>query len=452
MWAVCSLRNNGRPAADVDNLMRKGFRVSPKCGSVLCIVVLVSGVLGQITRGGPSTANMALIPGATYEMGTDAAAIPRLMEKFNVRRAEMFDEETPKHPVTVPSFYLDRTEVTNVQFRRFIERNPEWQKDRIPAAYHNGKYLQQWNGTNYPVGRDNYPVVYVTWYAAAAFCREQGKRLPTEAEWEYAARGGLEGKDFPWGNGLPDKTRANFGKSGANGAVAVASYQANGYGLHDMSGNVWEYLADEWGKYPTSEQNTQALKLFDDRSFLAVKTRRALRGGSYGGGVVNLRVTYRDSHSPENAGDHVGFRCAMTAPVQSSDVNELLRLHYRDRAAHFERDATYIFSQFADDSFSVGNGKVNRSDRAAGQKGLQAYFDSSTFLEWDDITPPIIRVSDDGSMAYSHVQKKVRRLARDQNSGAEEISVFAWTMTFRKISGKWKVTSVTSTNAPGTGN
>jgi formylglycine-generating enzyme len=432
--------------------MRNGLIISRKWGSALSILVLVSGVLAQTPIGDPSTANMALIPGATYEMGTDAAAIPRLMETFSVRRAEVFVEEAPKHRVTVPSFYLDRAEVTNQQFKRFIEQNPEWQKDRIPAAYHNGKYLQQWNRTSFPIGQDNYPVINVSWYAAAAFCEALGKRLPTEAEWEYAARGGIEGKDFPWGNELPDKTRANFGKSGTNGAVAVASYQANGYGLHDMAGNVWEYLADEWGKYPTSERATLALKLFENRSFLAVKTRRALRGGSYGGGVVNLRVTYRDSHLPENAGDHVGFRCAMTAPVQSSDVNELLRLHYRDRAAHFERDAAYIFSQFADDSFNVGNGKVNRADRAAGQKGLQAYFDSSTFLEWDDITPPVIRVSDDGSMAYSHVHKKVRRLPRDQNSGAEEISVFAWTMTFRKISGKWKVTSVTSTNAPATGN
>ena len=139
-------------------------------------------------------ANMAYIPGARFDMGISDADIPVLMEKYSVRRAELFSEESPKHQVSVNAFYLDRTEVTNEQFKRFIEQNPEWRKDRIPAAYHNGNYLQQWNGTSFPAGQEDHPVVFVSWYAASAFCQAQGKRLPTEAEWEYAARGGLNGK------------------------------------------------------------------------------------------------------------------------------------------------------------------------------------------------------------------------------------------------------------------
>ena len=387
---------------------------------------------------------MALIPGATYEMGIDASAIPGLMTKFNVRRAELFAEETPKHAVTIPSFYIDRTEVTNAQFKRFIEQNPEWQKDRIQAEYHNGKYLQQWNGTSFPAGQDDHPVVFISWYAAAAFCRAQGKRLPTEAEWEYAARGGLNRQDFPWGDELPDKSRANYGASEIKAPVKVASYLANGYGIHDMAGNVWEFLADEWQKYPLKAALTASVDTFSQ-----VKTRRALRGGSFGGGVVNLRVTYRDSHLPENAVEHVGFRCAMTAPVQSEAVNELLRGHYADRAAHFNRDAAYIFSQMSDDFVSVGGGQVRKGDPAAGLKRMQAYFAASTFFEWDDITPPIIRLSDDGSMATSIVHKKVRLLSKAASgSESEVIDVFAWSTTFRRVGDKWKITSITSTSTP----
>jgi len=412
------------------------------------MLLLVSSAAAQPQTTSPM-AGMALIPGAAFEMGIDASLIPKLKEKFKVNRDELFESETPRHRVKIRSFYLDRTEVTNLQFKQFLERNPEWQKDRIASAYHNGKYLQQWTGNDFPAGQDKYPVVFVSWYAAAAFCQDQGKRLPTEAEWEYAARGGLHEKAFPWGDEMPDKTRANFSDSGLNAATAVASYAANGYGLHDMAGNVWEYLANDWQKY-TLKPDSDSTTMFKDRSFLSVKTRRALRGGSYGGSAINLRVTYRDSHATDNAGDHVGFRCAATAPVQSAAVDELLRLHYQDRAAHFKRDAGMIFAQFADEYFSVGNGKVSEPDRVAGQKRMQAYFDASTFLEWDDITPPTIRVSDDATMAYVHVHKKVRLVEKDENGkDREDNEVFAWTTTYRKIAGKWKVTSVTSTNTPG---
>jgi formylglycine-generating enzyme required for sulfatase activity len=113
----------------------------------------------------------------------------------------------------------------------------------------------------------------------------------------------LKGKSFPWGDEMPDKSRANFSASGLKAPTAVASYPANGYGLFDMAGNVWEFLADEWQKYPG--------KANGEPDYRQVKTRRALRGGSFGGSPVNLRVTYRDSHSPENSVEHVGFRCAM---------------------------------------------------------------------------------------------------------------------------------------------
>jgi sulfatase modifying factor 1 len=398
--------------------------------------VLTSLLLAVCVCAQTSLVNMALIPGATFEMGQDKADIPKLMETFQVNYAGLFEEETPKQRVTIGSFYIDRTEVTNASFKAFVDKNPDWSKDKIAATLHNGKYLQQWSGNDFPAGQANHPVVFVSWYAANAYCTARGKRLPTEAEWEYAARGGLEGKAFPWGDEMPDKTRANYGVSGLGAATKVGSYPGNGYGLHDMVGNLWEFLADEWQKYP--------LKASVAANPLEVKTRRALRGGSFDGGVVNLRVTYRDSHLPENAVEHVGFRCAMTNPQQSEDVNELLRMHYHDRAAHFNRDATAIYSNFADEFFNMGNGQVTSGDREAGRKRMQAYFDASTFLEWDDLTPPVISVSDDGSMAFVLVHKKVRLLDKN-DGGKEKIAVFAWSTTLRKIAGKWKMTSVTST-------
>lgn len=293
--------------------------------TIVCVFLVLSGnlsfVAGQaLNKIKADKSPMVLIPGATFKMGTDMADIPKLQEIFKIRRAEIFAEETPRHEVKINSFYLDRYEVTNADFSNFLDKNPVWRKDRIPAEFHNGKYLQFWNGNKFEKAKENHPVVFVSWYAAVAFCQSQGKRLPTEAEWEFASRGGLSGKAFPWGDKPADKTMVNFGESEIGAATVVGSYPANGYGLFDMAGNVWEFLADEWQKYPANVEiqvNPVADgDFFFKDSYRQIKTRRVIRGGSYGGVSVNLRVTFRDSHLPENAGDHVGFRCAQNAGVK----------------------------------------------------------------------------------------------------------------------------------------
>jgi formylglycine-generating enzyme required for sulfatase activity len=260
---------------------------------------------------------MAFIPGDTFWMGTDPVKVPDLLRMFNVRRVEIFNDELRNHTVTIDAFYLDKYEVTNDRFAAFIKKHREWRKENIPAYLHNGKYLQNWDGDSYPKKNGAYPVVFVSWYSAVAYCQAQGKRLPTEAEWEFAARGGLVGKQFPWGDEPADRSRANYSASGLGAVTKVGGYPPNGYGLYDMAGNAWEYLTDEWAKYQTEATSARNPVAGGDlfasgNSYLNIKTRRVIRGGSWGGAPINLRVTYRDSHPPDGAGDHVGFRCAMS--------------------------------------------------------------------------------------------------------------------------------------------
>ena len=122
------------------------------------------------------------------------------------------DNEKPVHTVHVDAFYMDTHEVTNAEYKKFVDANPQWQKGRIQRRFHNGGYLPFWNGNDYPVGKGDHPVVTVSWYAAMAYSQWAGKRLPTEAEWEKAARGGLVGKKYPWGDTIDD-TKANYGRN-----------------------------------------------------------------------------------------------------------------------------------------------------------------------------------------------------------------------------------------------
>jgi formylglycine-generating enzyme required for sulfatase activity len=248
-------------------------------------------------------------------MGTDAAKVPEIAAGFNIsKHPELIQAETPQHNVTIESFYLDQFEVTNAAFRRFIRARPEWSVARIPRSLHNGNYLKDWNGDNFPKGKANHPVASVSWYAAAAFCQWRGKRLPTEAEWELAARGGLKDKTFPWGDEPVAPSRANYGGSKLGGTSPVGSYPPNGYALFDMAGNVWEFTADEWAPYPNPGSSPTAregaLITHDSSLITSVVTRRVIRGGSFAGAPLNLRVTYRDSHPPDGAQAFVGFRCA----------------------------------------------------------------------------------------------------------------------------------------------
>ena len=242
-------------------------------------------------------ANMALIPEGRFQMGS---------------RNGDFDEK-PVHTVYVDAFYIDKYEVTNAQYKQFVDANPEWRKQRIPRAYHNGSYLSDWNLNDYPIGKGEHPVTYVSWYAAMAYAQWAGKRLPTEAEWEKAARGGAVGQRYPWGNSI-DSGKANYGTN-SGGTTRVGNYPENNYRLYDMAGNVREWCLDAYqgGFYKSSHRrNPLAGGTLTEvvTHFTNLKDSRVLRGGSWGSQALGTRVADRLGYAPTYAYPYVGFRCA----------------------------------------------------------------------------------------------------------------------------------------------
>jgi formylglycine-generating enzyme len=310
-----------------------------------------------------NTTNMVLIPSGTFSMGGD--------------NDQASTDEYPKHTVTVDSFYMDETEVTNAQFAKFVEatgyvttaeQKPNWddlkktlppntpkpsddvlvaaslvfKQSATPINLNNPG--QWWNwvaGTSWKhpqgpqsniIGKENYPVVHVSWFDAMAYCKWAGKRLPTEAEWEYAARGGLINNIYPWGNehvniGKP-KTNSwegefpylNEQKDGFITSAPVKKYNCNGYGLFDMAGNVWEWCSD-WYDYNYYKQLQSATTLnpkgphksFDPDEPTVQK--RSLRGGSFlcnDSYCSGYRVARRMKSSPDTGLEHSGFRCVVS--------------------------------------------------------------------------------------------------------------------------------------------
>ena len=251
-----------------------------------------------------------LVRGGTFRMGTAASAIPALKRRYNVSFPGVFEDEVPDHAVTVGDFRIDRFEVTNARFSEFVVRHPEWSRAQISPQLRNGHYLEHWTDGRLPSGKADHPVVYVTWHAAQALCRWAGGRLPTEAEWEYAARAARD-QEFPWGGEPPSARRANYSASRVADTRPVGSYPRNPLGLYDMAGNVWEFALDEWRSgYPAEPQTDPIVGGAVPTDPVTVQGRRVLRGASFGGGDVNLRTRWRDSHEVKNAVAFVGFRCA----------------------------------------------------------------------------------------------------------------------------------------------
>jgi formylglycine-generating enzyme required for sulfatase activity len=274
----------------------------------MVLVVTLAAAAGSARAGEPDAT--VLVRGGAFRMGTPASAIPELKRRYAVSFRDVFEDEAPARDVSVGDFRMDRDEVTNERYLRFLAARPEWSRERLDPPMHNGHYLEHLRNGQSPPGRGTHPVVFVTWHAALAFCRWAGGRLPTEAEWEYAARAGGT-SEFPWGDDPPTPDRANYAASGIGDTCPVGSYAASPLGLRDMAGNVWELMLDAWGPGGSGFRDLPAGSAPGD--LRVVTGRRALRGGSFGGAPVNLRTRWRDSHEVLNAVAFVGFRCVYPA-------------------------------------------------------------------------------------------------------------------------------------------
>lgn len=262
---------------------------------------------------------MVLIHGGTISVGIDANEIPRFQKIFNIDSPQLFNDELPKHTVTPADFHLDRHLVSNAQFENFLQANPYWRPGQFPPDFDTGNFVQHWADPHRLNLKPDHPAVNVNWYIAAAFCGWAGKRLPTEAEWEFAARGGKENVLFPWGDAPPDRSRANFADN-VGTTTPVKAYPPNAFGLYDMAGNVWQFLVDDWTNYPDHAVTDRPQQVHQEElEMYAIHptVRKVIRGGSYDGAPINLWVEYRDSHPANSSRDFVGFRCAKSASLKT---------------------------------------------------------------------------------------------------------------------------------------
>jgi formylglycine-generating enzyme len=234
-------------------------------------------------RFSPSNSEMAWIIGGTFSMGCIAGD------------SDCYGDERP--PVSAPSqlgFWLDTTEVTVGQYRRYVQANG----GRMPASPSFGL-------------NDNDPVVNVNWDEASGYCLWAEKRLPTELEWEVAARAGQGGAKFPSGDGI-DQDHANFVGTGGRDRWAyvspVGTFPANAFGLFDMAGNVWEWCADWYDSQPRVVGIDGATS----------GTVRVLKGGAWNSPVKSLRVSNRGRFAPGARQEFIGFRCARSARAEEA--------------------------------------------------------------------------------------------------------------------------------------
>ncbi|KAM7335294.1 hypothetical protein ACRRTK_005771 [Alexandromys fortis] len=265
---------------------------------------------------------MVPIPAGVFTMGTDDPQIRQ-------------DGEAPARRVTVDAFYMDAYEVSNADFEKFVNSTgylTEAEKfgdsfvfegmlsEQVKAHIHQalGYVEPAALSTKYSEQRPNHPVLHVSWNDAVAYCTWAGKRLPTEAEWEYSCRGGLQNRLFPWGNKLQPKGQhyanlwqgefpvANTGDDGFQGTAPVDAFPPNGYGLYNIVGNAWEWTSDWWTVHHSVEEahNPKGPTSGKDR----VK-----KGGSYmchKSYCYRYRCAARSQNTPDSSASNLGFRCA----------------------------------------------------------------------------------------------------------------------------------------------
>jgi formylglycine-generating enzyme required for sulfatase activity len=256
---------------------------------LICILLASDRVYAADSR---EFDEMVHVPGGSFLMGSDSG----------------LGDERPQHSLSLAAFSIDRTPVTNTQFARFMSvlgiqapnGQPWYDVDDGDARIRrrDGKW-------EVDQGFENHPVAEVSWYGAVAYCAWLTKRLPTEAEWEKAARG-TDGRKYPWGNEAPDRSRAHFA-AGWNDTRSVGSFPngASPYGVLDMAGNGWEWVSSLYLPYPYNPR--------DGREDMNRSDVRGTRGGGHDSSAEELTTTQRGrsvSRNPRSGHHNIGFRCA----------------------------------------------------------------------------------------------------------------------------------------------
>jgi formylglycine-generating enzyme required for sulfatase activity len=349
------------------------------CSFVATYLLMTIGQRWGETRHMPDPTSgppgMRWIPGGEFTMGTDSDL--------------GWPDEKPAHRVRVDGFWMEETEVTNAQFRAFVAATkyvttaekppsldeilrqlppgtpPPPKENLVPGSLvfrptqgpvDTRDFSQWWHWTpganwRHPEGpgssiegQDAHPVVHISWDDALAYTRWAGKRLPTEAEWEFAARGGLDGQPYVWGDTRPTDTRIfanvwqgefphrNTAADGHPRTAPVKSFAPNGFGLYDMAGNVWEWCADWYQRDLYRQRNNHGVILNPTgperssdptRPFMPLRVQR---GGSFlcnDSYCSRYRPSARHGCPPDTGMSHVGFRCVLTpAPAEKSPAQQ----------------------------------------------------------------------------------------------------------------------------------
>ncbi len=270
--------------------------------AVLCVFSLISSAAAESAKENSLEGQMVFIPAGHFILGTQEKDDSAEALSMGIPKP-WYADETPEKKVFLKGFYIDQYEVTNRRYKVYI--------DDVGAVA-----PPTWKNNIYPEGQDKHPVAWVTWYDAANFCQWAEKTLPSEKQWERAARG-TDGKKYPWGNGFDIKS-ANLahatGKKTKLTAVGAFPEGASAEGVHDLVGNVWEWVEDDYGPYDgntyKSDYYNAKLKVIRGHSASDIGH---FPGATYLSALEKFaRSGYRQYANPDDPGQDVGFRCAST--------------------------------------------------------------------------------------------------------------------------------------------
>lgn len=282
--------------------------------------------------------NMVFVPEGLFLMGSTRKDIERLLELDQNVDGNRFDNEIPQREVSIRAYFIDKYPVTNAEYKKFIVSGGyitrEYWSDRGWQHISQSNPAENKGLDSIMDGESDCPVVTVSWYEAEAFAKWSGKRLPTEAEWEKAARGS-DGRTYPWGNEF-NKEMLNCAEARIERPTSVMKYPQGKsvYGCFDMAGNVWEWTADWYDseyysnapgndpRGPTvaeenpyfGEPENVGVSIYDENpsgGAMVLSGCKVLRGGSWNGsGLIHIRCANRDYDEPAFKNDTIGFRCA----------------------------------------------------------------------------------------------------------------------------------------------